>query len=128
MAEATVKTKQKSESGMSRDLALWAGILAGPVAVALDEGISYSITQNACSTGNHVFLHLLTFLALCLIAAGAISAWSIFVRVPPTADQTGGAEWDRTRFMAILGLVLCALFTLIVIAEAVPRFILGPCD
>src|SRR4051794_27295319 len=128
MAEATANTKQKSEAGMPRDLALWAGVLAGPVAFALDEEISYAVTQNACSTGDHVFLHLASLLALCLIAAGAVSAWRVFVRLPAGADQTRGGEWDRSRFMAIAGLVLCLIFTLFVIAEAVPRFILGPCD
>src|SRR3954453_22706985 len=128
MAEATVNTKQKSEAGIPRDLALWAGILAGPVAFALDEEISYAVTQKACSTGDHFILHLVSVLALCLIAAGAISAWRVFVRLPTDADQKGGGEGDRSRFMAIAGLVLCLLFTMFVIAEAVPRFILGPCD
>jgi hypothetical protein len=111
-----------------RDYALWAGILAGPVASALDEVVSYALTQHACSTGNFIILHLMGLFALCLIAVGAVQSWMVLVRLPEQADQEAGGALDRSRFMAISGLVLCVIFATVVIAQAIPRFVLSPCD
>ncbi|MCU1287087.1 MAG: uncharacterized protein JWO13_3437 [Acidobacteriales bacterium] len=116
------------QNSARRDCALWAGILAGPVAFALDEVVSYAMTQHSCSTGHVIILHLMGLFALCLIAVGATQAWTVFAKLPEQADQEAGGVLDRSRFMAISGLVLCVGFSILVIAQAIPRFLLSPCD
>ena len=101
----------------------WAGVLAGPIAWALDLVVSYSRVKEACGTPRMIWLHLMTVLALAIIGGGAWSAWQVYSATPESAPTDGGTAIDRTRFMAILGLSACAFFTLGVIALAIPRWV-----
>jgi hypothetical protein len=123
-----IPIKQKPQEISGLDVALWAGILAGPIAWAFDEEASYALTQRACSTGHHAIFHVITIISLLIIAGGAISAWGVFVKLPPQSDEEGGHRVDRRRFMAIGGVFLCLMFAAIVIALAIPKWVLNPCD
>ena len=39
----------------------------------------------------------------------------------------GGSAFDRGHFMAVLGLVNSAAFLLVIVAGAVPRWMISPC-
>ncbi|PYP82480.1 MAG: hypothetical protein DMG65_26195 [Candidatus Angelobacter sp. Gp1-AA117] len=107
---------------------LWTGILAGPLAWALDEGMSYVLVPHACSTGHYYVLHVMTALCLLIPAAAFLLAWRMYVITPPSSTEDGGDAGSRSHFMAIIGMASSALFFLAIIAEAIPRFILNPCD
>jgi hypothetical protein len=102
-------------------------VFAGPFAWAFDLVLSYSLVQWTCGGGPPVVLHLVTLLALAIIAAGAYSAWTA-LQVAPSGAPDDGAEPDqRGRFMAMLGLLMCAFFAVVVIAGAIPRWVLDAC-
>ena len=107
--------------------ALWCSILAGPTAWAVDLTISYAIVQWTCGGGPPVVLHLITLFALAVIAGGAFAGW----RSLQAADSSG-AELpqvrQRARFMALFGMTMCALFAMIVVAAAIPRWVLDACQ
>lgn len=106
---------------------LWAGLLAGPVAWALDLTISYSIVKWTCGSQYTSVLHLITIAALLMTAAGAAASWAALQRAPSEAAEAGPRPMDRGRFMALLGLVTCALFALAMIGNALPRLMLDAC-
>jgi len=103
---------------------LWTGILAGPLGWAMDEVVGYSATAHECSTGSIKLLHGLTVAALAICLVGLISANSVrgYTRDSSTARD------ERTRTMAISGMVLSVAFALLVVATAIPRWILSPCN
>ena len=107
--------------GAKVDLKLWAGILAGPSAWVAQLSLVYPIAQLTCHAGfapQHTeSLHAISIAALVLISVGAALSWQM---------RSGNAQ--RVRFMAQLGLMMCALFTLVVIATWVPPFILHNCE
>lgn len=107
--------------------ALWGGILAGPLAWAADLLISYSLVQWTCGGGPPVVLHLVTLFALAIIAAGAFGAWRSLLLVSAEVAADGGEPDERGKFMAVLGLAMCALFAVVVIAGAIPRWVLDAC-
>lgn len=107
---------------------LWTGILAGPLAWALDEGIGYVLVPHACSTGHGYVLHVATALCLLIAAAAFLLAWRMLVMTPPSSTEDGGDASSRSRFMAMVGMASSALFFMAIIAEAIPRFILNACD
>lgn len=109
-------------------LPLWTGILAGPVAWALDLGISYALVKWSCSTGRDLVLHLITPLALALVAGGAVVSWFALQRVTGVEPTDGGEPRQRAKFMAILGLASSALFALTIVAGAIPRWVLNACQ
>ena len=108
--------------------AQWAGVLAGPVAWALDLTISYSLVKWTCGGGPPALLHLVTLFALATIGAGAFASWRSLQMVPDGASDDGARPDQRGHFMALLGLAMCALFAMVVIAGAIPRWVLDACQ
>ena len=106
---------------------LWYGILSGALAFAADEQITYSLVPHACSTGHFYVLYWATGIALLLAFSGAAMA-SKNLSATQAASIDGGTRADRSRFMAILGIAASLGFATIIIAMAVPRFLLSPCD
>jgi hypothetical protein len=107
--------------------ALWAGVLAGPTAWALDLTVSYSIVQWTCGGGPRVVLHLITIASLAIVGGGAFASWRALSLAPPSGRKDESGPEDRGRFMAGLGLLMCALFAILVVATAIPLWVLDAC-
>lgn len=107
---------------------LWFGILAGPLAWAFDEGVSYALVPHACSTGHQYVLHIVTIISFAIVIAGLFVARRAQSRIPSPTSLDGGSTLDRSRFMALLGMASSSVFILVIIAQTIPRFILSPCD
>lgn len=116
----------RARTGENR-LALWYGILIGPLALAWCEGSNYVIAQHACSTGHFYVFNIISAIAFLFALSGAWLAWSEFQKVGP-GSENGGTPHDRSWFMAILGIASSLGFVLAIIAMSVPHFILSPCD
>lgn len=57
-------------------LPLWTGILAGPLAWAIDLSISYAIVEWTCASQRETLLHAIPPAALAIVAMGAaVSTW-----------------------------------------------------
>jgi hypothetical protein len=109
-------------------LPLWTGIVAGPAAWALDLTASYALVKWTCLTQRETLLHLLTVVALCGVAAGAVVSWLALQHSADAVPTDGGDPRQRAHFMAILGLSSCALFSVAIVATAIPRWILDACQ
>jgi hypothetical protein len=109
------------------DAMLLVGIFTGPVVWAADHTISYALVPHACSTGHHYVLHLATALSLLLTLGGFFLAMSSYNRLARGAHQDGDSIFDRDRFMSILGMAMSIAFCIVIIASAIPRFMLDPC-
>lgn len=117
-----------SEPG--RLLALWTGILAGPLVWAALLQTNYILSYVACEQRQSWPLHVATAVALLLIAGAAWVAW----RAAPSLGDDEHASEDldaaralRARFMALGGLALCAWFALVILATAIPALVMHPC-
>lgn len=108
-------------------LALWTGVLAGPLVWAADQQARYFLATYACTTARLV-LHLLTLISLLLIAGAAFAVWRSWRRAGGGWPDSGGGAVSRSRFMAVTGLLLCALFALLVIAQWLPAVFYSPCE
>jgi hypothetical protein len=106
---------------------LWLGLLAGPTAWALDLLVSYAAVKWTCSSQHTAALHLITVGALLITAGGAAASWTAFQRTPEPSHEDGPRPVDRGKFMAMLGLLVSAMFALAMIANAVPRMLLDAC-
>lgn len=106
---------------------LWYGILVGPIAWGADQQISYSLVAHSCSTGHFYLLKAITAISLLFALSGALVSAMNLARTRE-ADTEGGRVADRSRFMAILGIGASLGWAVLIVAMAVPRFILSPCD
>ena len=129
-AEIAVREWPKSPKGV---LALWTGVLGGPVAWTLQLLVSYPVASLSCLPqyrSEHPFLlNAMTFGALAFVAFSAWLAWAAFRRPADGASIEGGKPWDRARFMGLLGLLTSLFFVAVIVATAMPAWILrGVCN
>ncbi|HSS99804.1 MAG TPA: hypothetical protein VLK33_22370 [Terriglobales bacterium] len=103
---------------------LWIGILAGPLAWATDEVVGYTATAHECSTGSSLLLHSLTVGALLTCGIGFLCARSTWTASLDSANDRS----ERVRSMALSGLALSVAFAVVILATAIPKWILSPCD
>ena len=109
-------------------LALWTGMLAGPIAWLLQMELGYALVPWACATGHIVVLHIVTLGGLLIAAAGALVAWREWRRSGREWPKGAGGPQMRSRFMAVLGLLTSVMFFLVILAQGLPSFILSPCQ
>ncbi|HWR15932.1 MAG TPA: hypothetical protein VN577_13980 [Terriglobales bacterium] len=102
-------------------------VAIGPIAAAVDMGLSYATVYHACSTGHHYVLHVISVVCVLFALSGAYVGWREYQTVREYSDD-GGHPLDRTHFLALMGVVASIGFALVIVALAVPKFILSPCD
>ncbi len=122
-----VTTNDNTMRAPADDRLLWAGVLIGPFAWALDEGLSYSLSQHSCSTGHAYVLHAIS---VCCFVLALIGAWIARTQIRRTGvgEEDGGSRRDRSWWMARLGIAFCLGFSLVIIAMEIPKIVLNPCD
>ncbi len=116
-----------SES-LRRNLALWTGVLAGPVLWLSSFEANFALAPWACIFQAKLALYLVSIAALVLCAASGMLAWFQW--------KAFGKEWagedasvvQRGRLMAIGGVFLSFGCMVIVFAQAIPELILGACE
>ena len=108
-------------------LPLWTGILSGPIAWAFDLMASYAVVKPVCrarpcrAAPDHS-------LSLFMVLGGTAFSWAALQRTASDVPIDGGGSRQRARFMAILGLTSCALFTLQILAGAIPQWVIDACQ
>jgi hypothetical protein len=103
---------------------LWAGILAGPLAWATDEVVGYTVTAHECSTGSSALLHALTVSALIMCGIGLLCGGSTWAAsLDPENDRA-----ERIRSMSLSGIALSFAFAVVILATAIPKWMLSPCE
>ena len=108
--------------------AQWYGVLIGPLVFGFDLLVSYSLVPHACSTGHEYVLHVMTVACFLVVATGLFSSWWLYQQIPGEMPRRGDHLMSRVRFMALAGILLCIFCEVLIIANAVPRFVMSPCD
>jgi hypothetical protein len=90
----------------------------GPVAALANLTVSYTLVPESCERGSKMLLHgsAAAFFASCVI--GAAIAWRTGRRLP----------MERTRWLAMAGVILCLFSALVIVAMEIPNVILRSCD
>ena len=108
--------------------ALWTGVLAGPLATLTQLQVNYALALWACGAGREWALHLVALLALVVTVGAGLLSWRNWRRAGASWEDGGAGIVPRSRFMAVVGILIGALLSLVVIAQWIPIFIHGPCD
>ena len=111
-------------------LALWAGLLAGPVVWLVQFQTNFTLVPILCRSGAHnVALHAVFVVALLLVASAALLAWRNLRAVGATQEGTDEAGVvTRTRFMSLLGLSVACVFFIVILAQWIASWVFGPCQ
>lgn len=114
-------------SDARQNLALWFAVLGSAVIWFAQLQTSYSLVMWACTTGSRWSLHAASLLFLVLGAIPGWTAWQEWSGLAKHETERQSAGDGRRRFMALLGLMLTAIFLLLMIAQAIPSFFFDPC-
>jgi hypothetical protein len=106
---------------------LWTGLLAGPLAWAADLMVRYGLVQWSCGTQQTIVIKLISLMTFLVVVGGGIVAARAYARIPSAAPTDGGRPIDRSRFMAIGGMLTAGLFAVVIIASAIPPWVLDAC-
>jgi hypothetical protein len=107
-------------------LVLAAGVFGGPIAWFADQQVAYWLVYHGCHTQSLAWLYLETAIAVATAAACTFTAWRTLAWFPE-GSLAGPQPHDRGRFLSWLGIGLSGLSTLVILAAALPRFVLHPC-
>jgi hypothetical protein len=119
--------KATAETGKT-PLGIWWSVIAGFLAWGIDLGLSYMLEQHSCSTGHTYVLHTISFVCFALAISGFVAGFLEKRRFPHESKEEGGTSLDRAHFQALMGMIFSLSFAVIIIAGAIPRWILSPCQ
>lgn len=119
---------QKDFSEKSGQFRLWLGLLLPPVAWALQLQAVYSFSLYACLKGGFSPIHIASLIALILSLSGGFVAWRSWQQAGMNEPSKNAGPLSRSRFMAALGVLTGALFSLVIIAQWLPALIGVPCE
>ena len=106
---------------------LWFAVLAGPAAIFANQFAGYALVKRACASGHTYVLTGIAVAMLGLAVAGACVGWACRARLRD-ANEYGGRIIDRSYFLAIVGIGLALVSTLLIALQAYPHFVLSPCE
>jgi hypothetical protein len=119
------KTKEFNEG--SGQFWLWTGLLLPPIAWSMQIEVVYLLSDYACKTQNFLPNHLASAVALIVSLAGLGIAWRNLKQAGDKWPSDHAGPIPRSRFMAVLGLMSGALFSLVIIAQWLPTIVGVPC-
>ena len=106
----------------------WIVNIIPPALILADLQLGYMLVPYACRTGDSLpghAVHLVMLLACLAFAAVGWQSWERAGRRLPTDD---GSQLGRSRFMAVLGILISVSSALVIAAQWWPSFVLHPCQ
>jgi hypothetical protein len=109
-------------------MSLWAGVLLPPLIFLIDLQAAYALVPPACHAGGPLNwpLHLVQLVSIAACIGLGVLAWS-HVRTTGSPPDDGGSILSRSRFLAWCGVSTSVFVVLLLVAQWVPTFVLGPC-
>lgn len=125
MADATGPTEDVRRPRVIA--ALWFAVLAGPLAWMLGLNAGYGFVRVACAKNTNLPIHLVSLATLLLALSGGWVAWREWKRTGRRWPGEAGGPLARSEFMAAIGLMASALFSLGIVLQWVAALFFNPC-
>ena len=106
---------------------LWIGILLPPIAWGVQLQSVYLASEFGCATSNFTWNHVLSAITLTIAMIGGAIAWWEWTVAGGTTEEEGSNGMSRRRFMALIGVLTSALFSVTIIAQWLPTLMGVPC-
>lgn len=104
---------------------LWSGLLGPPVIWLAALSANYALTGVACAGERAWILDLVNIAAMLLVGLTTFIAWRSWREIG--GGDAGETVEGRRRLMALGGMANGAFFAIVILATAVPTFVLRSC-
>lgn len=108
--------------------ATWSHVFAPPLAWFASQQVSYALVPWACAGGPTVAIPVANLVALLIVACAGALAWRDWRTADPGRSDEGEPPAGRARFLGLLSLMLCFLFTPAIVAQTMGAFVFDPCQ
>jgi hypothetical protein len=123
----TTPSTSAAPNTVETPMALRWSLVAGFVAWGSDLSVSYVLQRRACDIGSNTLLHTVTLLCLAIALSGVFASLPHYRRLR-NSDEAGRQVNDRIYFQALLGIGFSLAFMVVILAGAIPRWLLNPCN
>lgn len=103
-------------------------MLVGPVVWLLQFQANYTLVTLTCNHGGKWALHAVSVVALLLTAGAGALAWSNWREAGEGTENEGWGVLPRSRFMSVLGMLVSAMFFIVIFAQWIASWVFGPCQ
>lgn len=132
MSSSTSPREWREPHDNHRELALWFGLLAGPLVWLTLLETNYVLSYVSCEVRQTWFLHLVALVSLAIVGIAGVAAWRAGARdgrlddphTPPVGPETAR---ERASWMAYAGVAMSIWFAIVILSMEVPVFILPAC-
>src|SRR5204862_7550785 len=103
----------------------WIGLSAGPLAWFAAHALNYAIVPWSCATHHKLPLHLISLVALLLVAVGAVIAWRDW-RSHDAVSSDSAEPAGRAHFIGVLAFCSCLACDLVLLMAPVAPVFFAP--
>jgi hypothetical protein len=110
-------------------LSLSLGVLLGPVVVLVNQELIYALNMNqgSCPARTPLALHLVPLVCIVVTLGAGLLAHREWDRAGRGIEDSQATVDGRTRFLGLLGMWICALSVLLILAQWLAVFVFNPC-
>ena len=129
-----MSVRTSSERALSRFdrwpgiLGLAYGLIGAPLSALIMQVVAYASVQWACGHNNPILVHLVPIIFLLLAAIAVWLSWRDWSAVGRISRAEGETVSDRTRFVALSGLILSCFGATLILAMWLPLIVFDPCQ
>jgi hypothetical protein len=120
-------TPHEQRSRAREILALWAGLLGAPVLWLIQFQFNYSLVTWGCRNQTLWPLHTASATFMLLSLGALLLAWHNWNKAGGKWPSEEGGRPGLVQFMGSVGVLVSAMFTVLIFAQAIPSFLLDPC-
>lgn len=107
---------------------LAAAIFLGPIAMLGDLQIAYMLVEPMCEAGTNLPLHAVHAATFLVALGGGLCGWIAWKRVGTGRPHSDAGRIARSRFLALVGMLMSALFAAVILGQWMTDFVLSPCQ
>ena len=108
-------------------LSLSVGLLLGPIAALLNEGIVYATNMWECGSGTAWSMHAVALICLLLAIGAGLLARADWARVGRGTENEAATVDSRSRFVALTGMAASGLSALLIVMQWLAVFAFVAC-
>ena len=108
--------------------AMWIGPLLPAIAWAVQMQLNYWLLRGACARSSNLALRSVFLVAVVSVFVGGLGCWLAWLRLKDIWPTSHREQQERNRFLAVLGLLMAAMFLLVIIAQGAATLIFDPCQ